>query len=151
MKTEAKASGAIAKEQTYEQTVEGKIFKKMKDYCDIATVKEIVVNDIMASGQCLGYIQHALAANNCNPDSDNTPEDIACVGRTFDDVKKFMAADLECNKKFPPVTDITDVYEPNDDPDLNRDKCYHANYAKYGAEAQARRAKWKALGYYPNN
>ena len=151
MKTEAKASGAVAKEQTYEQTVEGAIFKKMKDYCKIANLKDFMGNlDVSPEANCYGYIQYDLAGNNCNPNSDNTPEDIACVGRTFDDVKKYMAADLECNKKFPP-TKLGDYYQPNDDPDLNRAKCYRALDSKSIDIAQARRAKWKALGYYPNN
>jgi hypothetical protein len=152
VKAQSEANGAVAKEQQYETTVEGRIFKKMKDSCDVLAFKyKFNQPDIFGQTDCLGYIQDSLAANNCNPNSDNTPEDIACVGRTFEDVKKLIAADLECNKKYPtPASDET-WGDLRDDPDLNRDACTTANYKKFSEVANAARAKWKALGYYPNN
>ena len=152
VKAQSEANGAVAKEQQYETTVEGRIFKKMKDSCDAVRSKlQGGIDDEGGVVDCLGYIQHALAANNCNPNSDNTPEDIACVGRTFQDVNKFIAADQECNKKYP-TPDMSETFsDERDDPDLRRMACRRKNYSQYSAVADAARAKWKALGYYPNN
>ncbi|MDE1942729.1 MAG: hypothetical protein KGI47_06255 [Betaproteobacteria bacterium] len=144
----------LAKRAAYLKTTEGKILTSMQNDCDSIKYRGIFYDDygphstgLSARTSCVVYIMYTAGKENCNPDSENTPEDIECVLRAREDVHRLVLAEQKCLDDNP---DTRSFWHGNSFNGPIRDACTEKVYQAAVAEAEAARAKWKALGYYPD-
>jgi hypothetical protein len=164
VKAEAEDQTKQAEKTAYEETPEGKLFKQAQDTCEAIhadgdnmdaglAVYEKKPTSVQGKMDCEIFIQYSLAGENCNPDSTNAPEDIQCMRIVLSDVGVFAKKAQECIDNPPLAPNERGWNSLWTKPNLALDTpaCESNIHYAYFTVMEAKRAHWKALGFYPDN